>query len=144
MADGLTAQHMDYAPALPNLIIGDDGHPRLLGTRCGACRTTVPDRRIACPACGNRAAVETVALEGPGTVHAHTVVHRSYPGVRTPFVAVAVDLDSGGTLKGTLADVDPLASPPDRVELVFRDSGQRTREGKAFLCYYFIPAGSDA
>jgi uncharacterized OB-fold protein len=135
---------MEYAPALPNLVIGDDGTPRLLGTHCGACKATVPDRRIACPACGNRTAVETVTLGGRGTVHAHTVVHRSYPGVQTPFVAVIVDLDSGGTLKGTLTDVDPLAPPPQRVELVFRPSAQHTREGNPFLCYYFIPAGSDA
>jgi uncharacterized OB-fold protein len=135
---------MEYAPALPNLVIGDDGILQLLGTYCGACRTTVPDRRIACPACGERTRIETVALGGGGTVHAHTVVHRSYPGVATPFVAVVVDLDSGGTLKGTLADVDPLAPPPERVELVFRDSGQRTHEGKPFLCYCFVPAGAGA
>lgn len=144
MSDILTAQNNEYALPLANLVIDDDGIPQLLGTYCGACKTTVPDRRIACPSCGNRAAIQTVPLGRAGTVHAHTVVHRSYPGVATPFVAVVVDLDSGATLKGTLADVDPFSPPSPRVELVFRDSGQRTSEGKPFLCYYFIPARPDA
>jgi uncharacterized protein len=139
-----TNTQVEYEPALRNLVIGEGGAPRLLGTYCAACRSTVSEPRIACPACGDRIKIETVALAGFGTVHAHTVVHRSYPGVATPFVAVIVDLDRGGTLMGTLVDIDPLAPPPQRVELVFRDSGQRTREGQPFLCYYFSPAEAHA
>jgi uncharacterized OB-fold protein len=144
VADGTTAQNLQYAPALQNLVIDENGAPRLLGSYCSACGETVNRQRIACPACGDRTASSAGTLGGTGTVHVHTVVHRSYPGVATPFVAVVVDLDSGGTLMGTLVDVDPLSPPPGRVELVFRDSGQRTHQGLPFLCYYFIPAEKDA
>jgi uncharacterized OB-fold protein len=34
------------------------------------------------------------------------VVHRSFPGVKTPFVAALVDLDGGGSIKGNLDGVE--------------------------------------
>jgi uncharacterized OB-fold protein len=101
---------------------------------------------MACPACGATDALERVRLGSQGTIHAHTVVHRSYPGVKTPFVSVVVDLDGGGTVRGTLTDVDPLAHLPVdlRVDMVFRDTGQRDKEGRPFLSYFFVPEGRTA
>lgn len=126
-------------PALPHLIRTPDGSYALAGTGCRACGTMVEGERLACPACGETHALEPVRLSARGCVHAHTVVHRSYPGVETPFVAVIVDLDGGATVRGTLLDVDPLAEPPARVEMVFQETAQRDAQGQPFLCYGFVP-----
>jgi uncharacterized OB-fold protein len=133
-----------FVPALPYLIVDPDGRHGLTGTRCKACGTVVVGGRMACAACGETTAIETVRLGTRGLIHAHTVVHRSYPGVKTPFISVVVDLDGGGTVRGTLTDVDPLAPLPSdlRVEMVFRDSGQRDKEGRSFLSYYFVPGSA--
>lgn len=131
-----------YVPALPYLTIGPDERHVLCGQRCGACGAVIAGERLACPACGGRDRVEPVSLATSGSVHAHTVVYRSYPGVKTPFVAVTVALDGGGTVRGTLTDIDPLAPLPDdmRVEMVFRDTGQRDAQGRRFLSYFFVLA----
>ena len=131
----------DFVPALPHIATAPDGHLYLGGTRCSACGAVMEGPRLGCPACGSRA-VEPVELASSGTIAAHTVVHRSFPGVATPFVSVVVDLDGGGAVKGTLAGVDPLATPPDRVRMVFRDTGQVDPQGRPFLCYVFEPEGA--
>lgn len=84
-------------------------------------------------------------LSTRGKLYSYTIVHRSFPGVATPFVAAVVDLEGGGTLKGTLQDVapDPTALPFDMaVEVVFRSSGQRDSTGRPFMTYHFIPRGA--
>ena len=53
-----------------------------------------------------------------------------------------VDLDGGGSVRGTLADVDPLAEPPERVEMVLRETSQNDRGGRPYACYFFVPEGA--
>ena len=130
-----------FVPALPHIMLTSDGQYRLHGLRCDACACIVEGERLACPRCGNRKSLEIVPLATRGRVHVQTVVHRSFPGVKTPFVAVVVDLDDGATVRGTLADVDPLGEVSQglRVEMVFGDSGQRDPEGRPLVCYCFVP-----
>lgn len=132
-----------FVPAVPHLHIAADGSHALTGSRCGACGVVIEGERLACPACAARDSLAPVQLSRHGRIAAHTVVHRSFPGVKTPFVFVVVDLDDGGSVRGTLLDVDPLAdiAPEQCVEMVFRDTGQVDPAGKAFLCYYFVPEG---
>lgn len=144
MSDLGVATASAAAPALPHLIQTGDGTYALAGTGCRACGVVVEGDRLACPACGETRALERVRLSTRGAVHAHTVVHRSYPGIETPFVAVIVDLDGGATVRGTLVDVDPLATPPARVEMVFRETTQRDADGRPFLCYVFVAEGRSA
>jgi len=137
----------DYVPALPLIQIEDGAAPWLMGSHCSNCGATVNGPRLACPACGKRDSLSAVNLGRKGKLYSYTIVHRSYPGVKTPFVAAVVDLEDGGSLKGTLLDVepDPDKLPPDMpVEVVFRDTGQKNTEGKAFLSYYFVPARGEA
>jgi uncharacterized OB-fold protein len=135
------ASSAGFIPALSHIRLDADSRYRLYGMRCGACGCVVEGERLACPACGNREDMEILPLSCVGRVHVHTVVHRSYPGIPTPFVAVIVDLDHGGTVRGTLADVDPQSVIPKdfRVRMVFRDSGQRDLQGRPLLCYCFVP-----
>ena len=131
----------DAVPALMHIVRRPDGAYRLTGMRCGACACVIEGERLACPRCGERHALERVELATGGRVHAHTVIHRTFPGVPTPFIAAVIDLDDGCTVRGSLTDIDPLIElPPDlRVEMVFRDSGQRDPAGRPLLCYVFVP-----
>ena len=132
----------EIAPALPHLVLGEHGMHRLTGMRCQACGMVVEGQRLACPACGERERVELIALGTGGSVHTSTLIHRSYPGVEVPFYAVVVDLDGGGSVRGTLRGVDPSEHMPAglRVEMRFGDSGQRDGQGRALIAYHFVPA----
>jgi uncharacterized OB-fold protein len=86
------------------------------------------------------------ATSAPGArrkLYAFTIVHRSFPGVTTPFVDAVVDLDDGAHLKGTLLDVepDPEKIPFDLpVRIVYREATPINAKGKPYLTYYFVPA----
>lgn len=135
-----------YVPALPHIRVDPVGGHALMGARCSACDAVIEGERLACPACGTRDTLRPVRLGRTGRIAAHTVVHRSYAGVKVPFVFVVVDLDGGGSVRGTLIDADPLAelAAEQRVDMVFRDTGQKDPDGKSFLSYYFVSQGSAA
>jgi uncharacterized OB-fold protein len=132
-----------FLPAMPIVRVGEDGCAYVAGSHCAHCGQTVPGDRLACASCGRRDTVEPVRLGTKGRLYNFTVVHRSYPGVPVPFVSAIVDLDDGGSLRGTLIDVEPDAAklPYDMpVEVVFRDAGQTSPDGKPFVSYCFVPA----
>jgi uncharacterized OB-fold protein len=139
----MVEQVLDFTPALPIVKVDPQGRHWLAGSRCGQCQVVVAGERMACPACGARDALAVVRLSDRGVLHTFTVVHRSVPGVATPFVAAVVDLDGGGALKGTLLNVEPDPAKLPRhmpIRIVFRDTQQKDKEGKPFLCYFFTPA----
>lgn len=142
-----TSDFSGFLPAVPMIGIDDDGEAFLSGSRCGNCEQTYPGTRIACAACCRRDAIKAVRLGGRGTLYNYTIVHRSYPGVKVPFVSAIVDLEGGGTLRGTLIEVepDPAKLPPDMpVDIVFRDTGQTGPGGKPFVSYFFVPSQGHA
>ena len=134
-------------PAVPFLHIETDGSAHLIGSLCNHCKAVMPGERRACAACGARKQLETISLGTRGSVESHTIVHRSYPGTRTPFISVVVRLQGGATLKGTLLDVPPdpasVASITE-VDVVYRDTGQNNSKGERFVSYYFVPTAGDA
>ena len=91
-------------PVVAYLVL-DDGPPHLVAQECLRCGARFLDRRNACAACAGEEFV-TRRLCNQGTVRAFTIVHRAPPTVRTPFTAVIVDLDGGGTVKANLVGVD--------------------------------------
>nr|WP_314437225.1 OB-fold domain-containing protein [uncultured Brevundimonas sp.] len=127
--------------AHPSMRAGPNGDLWLEGSLCRACQTVVVERTRACPACGARS-LEPFVLSARGRLRTFTVVHRSFPGVATPFVSAIVDLEGGGVLKGVLktARTDPEAIPFDLpIAVVLGDTGQSDRSGRAFLGYHFEP-----
>jgi len=95
-----------------------------------------------CNACGARGRTESIRLCEHGNLYSYTIVYRSFPGVRTPFIAAVVELEGGGALKGTLLGVptDPEQIPFGMpVEVVYQDTGQTSAEGRPFVSYYFAP-----
>ena len=87
-----------------------------------------------------------VTLGDHGKLYTYTIVHRSLPGVKTPFIAAIVNLAGGGALRGVLLDVmpDPAAISYDLpVRVVFRETGQSAADGSPFISYFFVPALSE-
>jgi uncharacterized protein len=129
-------------PVVDYLRIPDDGDPYLEGSKCTACGAIYLGARRICSKCTARDRLETIRLGNTGTLYTYAIVHRSFPGVEVPFVSAVVDLDGGGTVKGKLIDVDPEPSEIEfgmPVEVVFRDAGQKDREGNSYLAYFFVP-----
>jgi uncharacterized OB-fold protein len=94
-------------PLAPFIELDGDGSPHLQGVKCGACGETLAiEVRRACPKCTAVGMLEPVRLAEKGELYAYTVVHHSFPGVKTPFVAALVDLDGGGSIKGNLIGVE--------------------------------------
>lgn len=143
----MTNDFSGFLPAIPMIRIDDDGKAYIAGSHCRNCGETVPGERMACASCGKRETVEPVRLGTRGTLYNYTIVHRSYPGVKVPFVSAVIDLEGGGSLRGTLAEVapDPAQLPWNMpVNVVFRDTGQTNPEGKPFVSYLFVPAQGEA
>lgn len=130
-------------PVVPFLKIPSDGAPYLEGRSCERCEVTFLAPRTVCSKCGGRDTLVTKRLSNLGTLHAYSIVHRSFPGVDVPYVSAIVDLDGGGSVKGNLIGVqpDPKKIPFGMpVELVFKDAlGRKDSDGNAYLSYFFQP-----
>jgi hypothetical protein len=135
----------NYIPAIPQIRIEPDRIPRLMGVRCVNCGQTYLNAKSACPRCFSRKPMDEVELATHGKLYSYTIVHRSFPGVPTPFVMAVIDMDDGLTLSGTLIEVEPKSEdiPFDLpVRLAFQDSGQIAPDGRHYLTYVFLPEGS--
>ncbi|MFV3126700.1 Zn-ribbon domain-containing OB-fold protein [Niveispirillum sp. KHB5.9] len=143
----MTDDFSGHVPAIPMIRIGDDGAAFIMGSHCTNCGQTVPGDRMACASCGRRDTIGPVRLATKGTLYNYTIVHRSFPGVKVPFVAAIVDLEGGGSLRGTLVEVepDPAKLPRDMpISIVFRDTGLTNPDGKRFVSHFFVPAQGEA
>jgi len=125
-------------PVVRYLVLGE--RPHLVAQRCAACGALFLDRRNACARCGADEFDEH-ALATTGALRSFTIVHRSAPGVDTPYISAVVDLDGGGIVKSTLVGlpVEPGAlSPRLRVRLVTFSAGVDDR-GTEAIGFRFEP-----
>jgi uncharacterized OB-fold protein len=129
-------------PVVPFLRIPDSGEPYLEAQRCQTCGALFLGARAVCSKCGTRDRFEARRLSNLGTLHVYSIVHRSFPGIETPYVSAVVDLEGGGTVKGNLIHVEPT---PEKVrmgmpvEVIYRVAPQKDKEGNEYLAYYFQP-----
>lgn len=128
----------------PFVGIGADGCPYLEGVRCAACGEILAvGIRRACPKCAAVGGLEPVRLAEQGKLYAYTVVHRSFPGVKTPFVVALVVLDGGGSISGNLigAAVDEIKfDMPLRVKFESLEA-PGGKEGR-YMRHVFAPLAS--
>ena len=87
--------------------VGENGEAWVAGMCCGCFNAVMVTAGIASRRCGSRGRPEAFCAASTGTVYSWTVVRRSYPGIRVPFVSAIIDLADKLTLKGTLREVDP-------------------------------------
>jgi uncharacterized OB-fold protein len=121
----------------------EDGVHFLAGSRCRACNEVFVGERMVCAACTARGQMSEVRLADTGRVYAYTIVERSFPGVKTPFVDVTVDLDDGAHIKGTLEGIEPVMAAVKfdmPVKLEFREVQPANTPGQLYLGYVFVPA----
>ena len=126
---------------VPYLKRDNEGRPYLQGSRCDACGHVYVGERSVCAKCYARNRVTAVRLSETGKLYTYTIVHRSFPGVETPFVDVIVDLDDGAHVKGVLKGVvpDPAALEFDMpVKMVYGEVVP-PGSGETYLSYFFIP-----
>jgi uncharacterized protein len=136
-----TAQALQ--PLASFIKVDSAGVPYLEGVRCTHCAEVLLEPRRACPKCAWIGTLEPVRLSQSGRLFSYTIVHRSFPGVETPFISAVVELDGGGFLKGNLIGVDPQPAAL-RFEMPVRVSFDHPKvQGKLdldLLRYVFVPA----
>ncbi len=134
----------DTQPTIvPYLKRDESGKPYLAGSKCTACGHVFVGERTVCAKCTARGQMVSVHLAETGKLYVYTIIHRSFPGVKTPFVDVIVDLDDGAHLKGTLVGVkpEPEAIAFDLpVKIAYREAEPVNKPGKPHLSYVFEPA----
>ncbi len=129
-------------PVVPYLKIPEQGDPHLEGLQCRKCSAIFLGARATCSSCGARGQLAPKRLADTGTLYVYSIVHRSFPGIETPYVSAIVDLDGGGTVKGNLVDIEP---EPEKikmgmpVQVVYRIAPRKDAEGNEYLTYYFQP-----
>ena len=85
-------------------------------------------------------------LSDKGKVWVFSVIHQSFPGIKTPYITAIVDLPEGVSVRGLLVDVDPedLQKNPKKafdlpVEMV-TSVVSKDREGNDVVAYQFRPS----
>ena len=130
-------------PLIPAIHTDAEGVHYLAGSRCEACGKLFVGARTICAACGARGRMTDTRLAETGKLYAWTIVARSFPGVKTPFIDVVVDLDDGAHLKGTLEGIAPdnaALSWDLPVKIAWREAAPVGAGGKTYLTYVFVPA----
>ena len=115
------------------------GKPFLQGYKCSQCGEVMLEHRRGCPNCAALGSLNACRLSDTGRLFTYTIVHRSFPGIVTPFISAVVKLDGGGFIKGNLVGVKPEPAAiefdmPVRVEFDNVDVG-----GTMVLRYVFVP-----
>ena len=129
-------------PVVPYLKIPGVGDPYLEGHECGKCRAILLKATPVCPSCGARGSLAPKRLSNRGELYVYSIVHRSFPGIETPYVSAIVDLEGGGTVKGNLIGIEPT---PEKIkmgmpiEVVYKKAPRKDAEGNEYLTYYFQP-----
>jgi uncharacterized protein len=130
----------DLLPIVPYIARDVKGEPGLFGRKCSACGEIALGSPTVCARCGTRDDAIPVTLANTGKLYVWTTVHRSLPGIATPFVFAIVDLDGGGVVKGNLIapECDIRFDMP--VKVVFGKAGQVDARGRSYLTYHFAKA----
>ena len=132
-------------PVVPYLKIPENGEPYLEGLKCNQCGSIFTDKRLHCACCCAKNSLSPFAISYTGKIHAFTVVERSFPKIKVPYVSVVVDMDGGGTIKGNLINIEP---DPDKihcgmkVDVVFEQAPYGDKEGNQYLIYLFQPVNT--
>ena len=131
-------------PATSYTRLDTEGKPYLQGSRCEVCQAVFLGEREHCGRCGARSRMKPTALAQRGRLYNYTIVYRSYPGIKVPFISAIVDLEGGGTVKGNLLEVEP---DPQHVHfgmpvrMVFREARIASAEGAGYIAHFFVPDG---
>ena len=140
----MTETAVGPVPAAPYIKYGPGGDLHIEALRCEACGAASLRSHAACRNCGSRKGQRAYVAPNSGTLEQWTVVERSFPGVKVPFVSAIVRLDDGPLLKGVLRGIDPdpeAIKVGQKVKVVFDDAnGAVDKAGNPYVCFFFEPA----
>src|SRR5215467_5614616 len=145
MAEQAQATDTGPRPIVPWLKLSPK--PHLEGIKCGDCGAVYLDpKRVACSKCGASGKFQPLSLSDKGKVYVFSVVHQSFPGIKTPYVTAIVDLPEGVSVRSNLINVNPedLQKNPKQgfdmpVELV-TSVAAKDREGHDVIMFQYQPA----
>src|SRR6202166_2588242 len=121
--------------------------PHLEGIKCEKCGAIYLDpKRVACSKCGESEKFSPVTLSDKGKVYVFSVVHQSFPGIKTPYITAIVDLPEGVSVRSNIVDVDPEDAQKNPkqmfdmpVEMV-TNVVAKDREGHEVVAFAFKPS----
>ncbi|GIW39632.1 MAG: transcriptional regulator [Candidatus Binatia bacterium] len=129
-------------PIVPFLRLENDGREgTLVGRRCKNCGAVYFGARVACAKCTEPGPFEEIPLSRRGTLWTYSIVHQSFPGIPTPYVAAIVDLPEGISVRCNLVDVEP---DPKKirfgmpVEMITRKV-REDKDGNDVIAFFFRP-----
>ena len=131
-------------PIVPFLELGSQ--PHLRGAKCACGAVYLDTKRVACSKCGEANKFSTVKLSNKGKVYVFSVVHQSFPGIKTPYLTAIVDLPEGVSVRTNLLDIDPLQAqktPKDLFDMPVELTtyvAAKDREGHEVVAFAFKPS----
>jgi len=131
-------------PILSFLKLG--AKPHLEGQKCVCGAIYLDPKRVACSKCGEAGKLSPVPLSDQGKVYVFSVVHQSFPGIKTPYITAIVDLPEGVSVRANLIDVDPMQAQKEPqkifnmpVELVTSVTA-KDRQGRDVIAFSYRPS----
>lgn len=131
-------------PIVPFLHLPETPNDRayLGGSRCTECGTAYLGERIACSKCLSTKPLEELRLSDKGKLYVYSIVHQTFPGVPTPYVAAIVDLPEGVSVRCNLEGIEP---DPSKLRFgmpveMYTEKVRTDREGNDVIAFKFRPA----
>jgi uncharacterized OB-fold protein len=145
MAEQAQASDTGPRPIVPFLKLTPK--PHLVGSKCVGCGTVYLDiNRLACSKCFAHGPFPEVKLSDHGKVYVFSVVHQSFPGIKTPYITAIVDLPEGVSVRSNIIDIDPEDAQKNPkqmfdmpVEMV-TNVVAKDREGHEVVAFAFKPS----
>jgi uncharacterized OB-fold protein len=123
-----------------------DPKPHLVGSRCACGAVYLDPNRVACSKCGASGPFPQIDISTRGKVYVFSVIHQSFPGIKTPYVSAIVDLPEGVSVRTSLFDVDPEQAQKEPQKLfnlpveLTTYVAAKDREGHDVVAFAFKPA----
>ena len=130
-------------PVVSYLKFDESSQPYIESHTCLSCQASFLGERSTCSKCGSQNKLNAQKTASTGKLYSFSIVYRSFPGIKVPYVSAIVDLDCGTSIKGNLIGIEP--DPKNipfnlPVKLVFDDAlGRKDKEGNSYISYFFKP-----
>ncbi len=145
MAEQAQAVETGPKPIVPFLKL--QPKPHLMGCKCSACGATFLDtKRVACSKCGATDTLKPVQLSDKGKVWVFSVVHQSFPGIKTPYITAIVDLPEGVSVRTNIIGVeaeDAQKNPKQMFDMpveMVTNVVAKDRQGNDVVAFAFKPS----
>lgn len=145
MAEQAQAVETGPKPIVPFLKL--QPKPHLMGCKCSSCGSVFLDtKRVACSKCGGTDTLKPIELSDKGKVWVFSVVHQSFPGIKTPYITAIVDLPEGVSVRTNIIGVeaeDAQKNPKQMYDMpveMVTNVVAKDRQGNEVVAFAFKPS----